>query len=134
MHNNPDVMDREPLDLRREQRGVYRGAIAALIVCALVLPDGFVVLPHMFDFPVDRQARLTFWAQSQIFVLILIVIGIGMVARGRRNSAADISGSSFSPPSPRIAIRVAFLQNTLEQAVIASGAYLALASCSAAMA
>lgn len=48
------------------------------------------------------------------------------MSRGRRKSAEDIRGSAFAPPSERIAIPAAFLQNSLEQAVLASGVYLAL--------
>lgn len=51
-----------------------------------------------------------------------------MVSRGRFHSAVDNPGSAFAPPSPAIAVQVAFLQNTLEQAVAAVGAHLALAT------
>src|SRR3546814_18738634 len=51
-----------------------------------------------------------------------------MVSRGRFHSAIDNPGSAFAPPSPAIAVQVAFLQNTLEQAVAAVGAHLALAT------
>jgi hypothetical protein len=53
---------------------------------------------------------------------------VGNVARGRFLSAADIRGSGFAAPSPRIAVDIAIVQNTLEQAVLALGAHLALAS------
>ncbi|EGF93867.1 ribosomal protein L11 [Asticcacaulis biprosthecium C19] len=49
-----------------------------------------------------------------------------MVAHGRRHSPADINGAAFAPPSPKIAIAVAFLQNTLEQAMVAVFVNLAL--------
>ncbi|MBQ1762512.1 MAG: MAPEG family protein [Aquincola sp.] len=51
-----------------------------------------------------------------------------MVSSGRFHSAADNRGSAFSAPSPSLAIKVAFLQNTLEQATMAVGIHLALAS------
>ena len=55
-----------------------------------------------------------------------VLIGVGMVARGRRHSADDIGGSAYSRPSPKIAVAAAFLQNTLEQFVIAAFSLSAL--------
>jgi hypothetical protein len=47
---------------------------------------------------------------------------------GATTLQSDIGGSAAGPPSKRIAVQVAFLQNTLEQAVLAVGLYLALAT------
>ena len=52
---------------------------------------------------------------------------IRQVSSGRFNSPSDIGGSAYSEPSPAIAVARAVLQNTLEQTVLAVGAYLALA-------
>jgi hypothetical protein len=88
---------------------------------------GNAILPRWFRFPVDLPARLVFALRADLFVLLWVVLGIVLVALGRGRSAADIGGAASSP-SPAIAVRVAFLQNTLEQAVIAAGAHLALAT------
>ena len=116
------------MDFRSEQRAAARGAIAALVVCAAGLALGYAVLPRWFRFPIDLPARLAFALRADLFVLLWVVLGIVLVALGRGRSAADIGGAASSPPSPAIAVRVAFLQNTLEQAVIAAGAHLALAT------
>jgi len=50
------------------------------------------------------------------------------VAKVRFRSAADNAGSAYSRPSARLAVPRAFLQNTLEQAFIATIGILALAT------
>jgi len=102
--------------------------MAALIVCTAGLTLGYAILPRWFHLPIDLPARLAFALRADLFVLLWAVLGIVLVALGRGRSAADIGGAASSPPSPAIAVRVAFLQNTLEQAVIAAGAHLALAT------
>jgi len=63
-----------------------------------------------------------------LFLLLWVLLGVRLVAHGRFRSLNDIRGSAFGPPSPAIAVPVAFLQNTLEQAIIAIGAHIALAT------
>ena len=114
-------------ELRKEQARIRRGAAAALLVCVSVLGAGEVLLPRLFQFPEDDfQSKLAFWAGADLFVVFWIIIGFGMVSRIRRHSAEDIRGSAYSAPSPRIAVPLAFLQNTLEQSVIAVFTHLAL--------
>src|SRR3546814_5164799 len=50
------------------------------------------------------------------------------MGRLRRKSAQDTARSAFVPPSERLRIPLAFLQNTLEQAVLAAFAAMALAT------
>lgn len=114
-------------DLRREQRRIYRNSAAALLLCAAVLGGAHIILPRMVQLPgSDLETRLTFWAGANLFLGAWVMIGIGMVARGRRHSAEDIGGSAYSRPSPKIAVALAFLQNTFEQFVAASFALFAL--------
>lgn len=115
------------LDLKSEQHKIYRGIATALFVCIAVLAAAHLLLPALVRFPGDDlRSQLTFWAGAALFTVVWIMIGIGMVSHGRRHSAQDIGGSAYAPPSPRIAVRVAFLQNTLEQAVVAVVVHLAL--------
>lgn len=116
------------LDLREEQHKIIRRAIWAIVFCLLVLAGSYGLLPRLFVFPTGLAERIAFALQADIFVLVWIVIGVRMVSKGRFRSAADNPGSAFAPPSPAIAVQVAFLQNALEQAVAAVGAHLALAT------
>ncbi len=116
------------MNLAAEQRKIIRRATAAIAFCALVLAGSYLLLPRLFAFPTGLPERIAFALQADLFVLVWIVIGVRMVSRGRFHSAVDNPGSAFAPPSPAIAVQVAFLQNTLEQAVAAVGAHLALAT------
>lgn len=114
-------------ELREEQRKVYRRAAAGLVVCAVVLVAAQLFLPRIVRFPAtDLESRLTFWAAATLFLLVWVMVGIGMVSTLRRYSAQDIQGSAYSAPGPKIAIPVAFLQNTLEQYVVTAFTLLAL--------
>lgn len=79
-----------------------------------------------FEFPVESFARLAFVLKANIVILLWPLSGVGMVSTIRRYFATDICGSAYAVPSERLAISVAFLQNTLEQAFIAVLALLAL--------
>lgn len=117
-----------PVDLPLERRRIrIRGALG-FGLCALVLGLAVYWLPQWLSFPVDRADRLVFALRADLFVLIWLLIGVGIVSTIRRYSAEDNAGSAFSPPSARLAVPAAFLQNTLEQAVITSFAFLALAT------
>jgi hypothetical protein len=116
------------MDLRKEQRRVVQSILGATVFCALMLAGGWLIVPRYIELPVDVAARLAFALRADVFVFFWVLVGVGMIARGRLFSAADIGGSASGPPSPKLAIRVAFLQNTLEQAFLAVGAHLALAT------
>lgn len=114
-------------DLTSEQHKIYRGIAAALLVCVVVLAGTHLLLPDHVRFPGDDlRSQLTFWAGASLFIVLWVLIGIGMVSHGRRHSPQDILGSAYAPPSSKIAVRVAFLQNTLEQAVVAILVHLAI--------
>ena len=115
-----------PVDLAGQRRALFKVAGLGVFVCFVGLLGSYLLLPRYFDFPEVLTDRFVFWARLQVFLLIWVAVGVGAVSRGRRRSAQDIRGSAYGPPSPRLAIRIAFLQNSLEQAVLASGAYLAL--------
>ena len=116
------------MDLPTEQRKILWRSAGAFVFCVGVLGAAYVILPAFFRFPVELPQRLAFVLQADLFIFLWVVVGIRMVAKGRFYSAVDNRGSAYGPPSPKLAVRVAFLQNTLEQAVTAMGAHLALAT------
>lgn len=115
-------------ELKVQQRGVLIAAAMAVVVCASGLTLAYVCLPRFLEFPNGLAERMAFALQADVFVLLWIVFGVRQVAHVRFRSASDNRGSAYGPPSPRLAIPVAFLQNTLEQAVAAVGAHLALST------
>ncbi|WP_454909528.1 MAPEG family protein [Variovorax gossypii] len=113
-------------ELRQKQRKVLRGSGAAAVVCAVMYGLAYLFLPRMLHFPDDVDSALTFGAGASLFIVLWIMVGIGLVSRGRRLSAQDIRGSAYGQPSPRIAVYAAFLQNTLEQATVTTILLLAV--------
>lgn len=116
------------LDLQAEQRKVLARGGMGVLACLATLFASYLFLPIFLTLPTDTTERLVFTLRADIFVFLWVVIGVQRVSSGRYRSASDNRGSAFGPPSPAIALKVAFLQNTLEQALIAVGAHLALAA------
>ena len=116
------------MTLEGEQRGVRRGAGAAALFSAVFLGAGYLWFPFALG-PLDGAgARYAFALQADVFVLLSLVAAVARVANARFFSPEDIAGAGLSEPSTRLRVPLAVLQNTLEQAVLAVGAHLALAS------
>jgi len=115
--------------LGTEQKGVLRGVVPAAIFCALFLAVGYVVVPPP-EIPTAEGpgARIAFALECDVFVFLCLVAAVGLVGNLRFFSPQDIQGSAVGNPSDRIKVPLAFLQNTLEQCVLAVGAHLALAA------
>lgn len=105
---------------------IRRAAAQSSALCVVALATGYPMLSRLFSFPELMADRLAFALQTDVFVMFWILFGVGLVSRGRRHSPEDIGGAISGPASPRIAIMAAFLQNTLEQAVLIVGMHLAL--------
>ena len=115
-------------DLHAVERAIYKwsGVVAVLTVASVVL--GYFYLPHLVDFPHDMTGALVLAIQLSIVPLLWLLLAVGIVSTKRRTSQADVRGSAFAPPSSRLAIPMAFLQNTLEQSVLLIGVLLILAT------
>lgn len=105
-----------------------RQALIALLVCAPTLALFALAFPVLFDFPTGVAERLALVLRADLVVALWVVIAIRMVSKVRFTSQDDNAGSAFGPPSARLAVPAAFLQNTLEQAFIAVVGHLALAT------
>lgn len=116
------------VDLPREQRRVTVRAIAATLVSIAVLSAATFGLPAVIDLPSDLAARFAFVLRLDLVVGLWVVFAVRQVARIRFISAEDSRGSAYAPPSQRLAVPAAFLQNTLEQAFVAVLAHLAMAT------
>lgn len=116
------------VDMHQEEMTIrWRTSIATgvTLVCFAI---GFAVIPQFFTFPPQLSARLALAVQASVFVLVWVLVGVGMVSTARRKSEEDIAGQAYGAPSEKIAVKAAFLQNTLEQAILTIGAMLAFAS------
>jgi uncharacterized membrane protein YecN with MAPEG domain len=116
--------------LSADQKGVLRGGAVALAIALLIGVPAYAWLPPpLVGAPLrgevaDQVAYVLKWT---IPIHLWLAVCMRQVSRGRFNSPADIDGSAFAAPSEAIAVQRAILQNTLEQTVLALGAYLALA-------
>lgn len=115
-------------DMAVAERTIRRAGLLSLAILAVTAPLAWLALPVLTDFPRHLDERLAFSAQASLPVLLCLVTAVAMVSTGRRFSPDDIGGSAAGPPGPRIAVQSAFLQNTLEQTVLAVGAYFAYAA------
>ncbi len=112
--------------MERADKHIQRVGTIVFFVFLLVAVGGYFGLPLLFEFPTELAERLGFAAVASVFLWVWVLIGVGMVSTGRRFSPEDIGGSAAGPPSEKIAIPAAFLQNTLEQAALLSAALLGL--------
>lgn len=114
-------------DIKGEQRRVWHGIAWAFIVCVAVMSAAHVFVPHLLlarsD---DLQSLLEVWVLAILLVLGWVIFAIGAVSHGRRHSMEDVRGSAYSAPSSKLAVPVAFLQNTLEQSFVMLFSQLAL--------
>lgn len=115
----------EEVDLESEERAIRRAGTVSLLVGLLSFTATYFGLPVIFEFPVELVYRIRFGILSSLFIVLWVFIAVGMVSTGRRKSAEDIGGSAAGPPSEKLAIKAAFLQNTLEQAVVACSTIMA---------
>lgn len=116
------------VDMVREERLIRARTTLAFAITLACFALGRLLLPQVLTFPDALPERLALAAQANAFVLLWLLAGVGMVSWTRRHSPEDIGGAAAGPPSERLAIRSAFLQNTLEQAVLTGGALFAFAA------
>ena len=128
MAGHAPAPQRPDVDLPREQRRILAQSALALIVCLAVLASAVFVLPPLLELPSAPTARGPLLAGANLLIGLWVVFGIRQVASLRFRSAQDNAGSAYGPPSPALAVRAAFLQNTLEQAFVAVVAFNALAT------
>lgn len=117
--------------LSADQKGVLRGGALALAITLLIGVPAYAWLPpRLVGAPLGGGAadHLAYALKWTIPIHLWLAVCIRQVSRGRFNSPADIDGSAFAAPSAAIAVPRAVLQNSLEQTVLAVGAYLALAA------
>ncbi|MCH8552294.1 MAG: MAPEG family protein [Natronospirillum sp.] len=118
----------DQIDMGRAEKSIRTGGTVSLLIVLGAGSLGYWLLPGVIRFPEALAERLAFAAQVSSIILFCLLVAVGMVSTGRRFSAEDIGGAAAGPPSERLAIKSAFLQNTLEQAVLAVGFYLAFAA------
>lgn len=118
----------EHIDMAAEERAIRIDSTVATLATLIGFLAAFWIAPAFANLPVELPERLAFAALASAVPGFILLIAIMMVSTTRRFSAEDIGGQAAGPPSGRLAIKAAFLQNTLEQTVLAAGFYFALAA------
>lgn len=117
--------------LDNEQRGIVGWSAAAVLVTIAALGAGYLWIPaDVFGVTALTTAgdRIAFALKADLLIFFWLAGCLRAVASGRFRSPADRKGAAYGPPTPGLAIRVAVLQNSLEQTVLAMGAHLILAT------
>ena len=115
----------------REQGSIVWQSALAVLVAAAVLVAGYLWLPPELVGVTGSMTvadRVAFTLKWDLPIFLWLAGCVGGVSQGRFWTAADCKGSAFGPPGPKIAVRAAVLQNSLEQTVLAVGAHLLLAT------
>lgn len=120
--------DQEPVDLPAEQRRILRQSALAALLCAGVLVTAMILLPRSLDFPKDLPSRIAFALRADVLLLVCLLTGVRWVSSIRYRSAPDNPGSAYTRPSARLAVPLAYLQNTLEQSFVTVVALTALST------
>jgi hypothetical protein len=118
----------EEIDMAAEEWAIRRDTSIAFVTVLIAFIGAYHLLPGTLELPVETADRLGFAALTWAIPAFVLLVAVLMVSTTRRFSAADIGGQAAGPPSHKLAVKSAFLQNTLEQTVLAAGFYFALAA------
>jgi hypothetical protein len=112
-------------EFRQKQRRVATGMLAAFIISVTVIAGTLMVDPGP-ALAVDE--RVVVALRADIFGALWLFASIANVARLRFFSGEDIDGSGMTQATESVRIGNAIVQNTLEQAVLAIAAHMAIAA------
>lgn len=106
------------------QRGVFKGIALGAAVTLAVFAAIALWEPTLSTANGDIVSRLVLATKSAIVLAVCLAACIGMLARHRFFTPADIDGGGLTSATDRAKVLQAMLQNTLEQVVLAAAAYL----------
>lgn len=114
-----------------DQHSILRDSSRAMMFSAVVFVVGYAALPPGWlglGPVVETADRIAFALKADLPIFLWLAGCVRSVSKARFYSPDDIRGSAYAPPGPALAVRVAVLQNSLEQTVLAVGAHLILAT------
>jgi hypothetical protein len=110
-----------------KQRGVLKGIVAGLVITFVVIIGAILAGPVMLAPGAAAGERIAFALRADAFIALWLAISIGLLAKHRFFTPADIDGGGLTQGTDTANILQATLQNTLEQTVVAVLAHLAWA-------
>jgi uncharacterized membrane protein YecN with MAPEG domain len=101
-----------------KQRGVLKGMGAGAATAVVVILGAVLAGPMLLPPEATLQERIAFALRADAFVALWLAISIGLLARHRFFTPADIDGGGLTQGTATANILQAALQNTLEQTVL----------------
>ena len=110
--------------MSKDQKKVIAGAVAASVFSVVFFEIVFRETDFGLTPPggIDISWRLAYALKCEVFTALCLLAGVGMIANRRFFIADAIAGG----PSPSLEIEQRYVENTLEQVVLAIVAHLAL--------
>ena len=109
--------------LDTKQKAVVRSVSLAVLIVVVAFGLSFLIPPTAL--PADDAVARIAWALLWMIVpMLALMVSVVRVANHRFATPEDIDGSGLTAGSARVQVLRAVLQNTLEQSVLAVGAYL----------
>lgn len=122
------MLEKKPIELADVEAHIVRDTVAAFLLTTLIGLWSYWLLPQYMTMPSTVTQSLVFSLQWLLLPSLILAVAILMVSWGRRQSVSDSLGSAHSVPSKALAVKVSFLQNTLEQSVLLFGGVLIAAT------
>ena len=114
--------------LTEKQRGVLKGMTIGAATSLVVIIAAILLGPALLSPEASAGERLAFALKADAFLALWLGVSIGLLARHRFFTPADIDGGGLSQGSETAKVLQATLQNTLEQTVLAVLVHLAWAT------
>ena len=114
--------------LTDKQRGVLKGMTIGAATSLVVIIVAILLGPVLLSPEASAGERLAFALKADAFLALWLGVSIGLLARHRFFTPADIDGGGLSQGSETAKVLQATLQNTLEQTVLAVLVHLAWAT------
>ncbi len=108
-----------------KQQQVKYGAAAAAVASAVFIYFGYRFYPFAGPELMSMADRLAFVFQCELFAMLMLLAGIGTIAKQRFQNKEAIDGATSNLP-PAIELNLRYLQNTFEQFVLVVIAHLVL--------
>jgi len=118
----------EEIDMPAEEHAIRKNTTLAFLITVAAFTGAYSLVPAFVELPTGPADRLAFAAVCWALPGLVLIVAIMMVSTARRFSPDDIGGQAAGPPGEKLAIKAAFLQNTLEQTVAAGAFYFAWAA------
>lgn len=115
----------------KEQKGIASWSALAIVVTVAVLGAGYLRLPgETFGLSDSMPAgdRIAFALKADLPIFLWLAWCVRAVSSRRFREPADRKGAAYGRPTEALAVRIAILQNSLEQTVLIFGATLILAT------